>query len=192
MKCFIDGCTKESRAKYKSSLCSLHCTQKWRDKNPELSKKRSLESYYKFRDKRLLENKTNEGKAYKLQWHHKTKYRRKDLINKNNYNAHRQLGSRYSTLKGQAKRRGFKVFITKEQFIEIVNAKCYYCNGPLPETGSGLDRIESNKHYTLENVIPCCGVCNRLKCHLLTKNEMTEVIKLLKILRKTEEVWCNL
>jgi len=31
---------------------------------------------------------------------------------------------------------------------------------------NGLDRVDSSKHYTLDNVVPCCTVCNRAKSNL--------------------------
>ena len=31
---------------------------------------------------------------------------------------------------------------------------------------TGLDRVDSNKGYTDDNVVPCCGSCNQLKNEL--------------------------
>jgi hypothetical protein len=54
---------------------------------------------------------------------------------------------------------------------------CYYCGGILPETGHGLDRIDSNKGYTLKNVRPCCTICNISKRTMTTKEFSTWVNK---------------
>ena len=60
-----------------------------------------------------------------------------------------------------AKRAGREWSITIEQFIKLREKSCYYCDGPLPETGYGLDRIDCSKGYSNENVLPACHSCNR-------------------------------
>jgi 5-methylcytosine-specific restriction endonuclease McrA len=52
-------------------------------------------------------------------------------------------------------------------------APCHYCGLP-PYTVShrkkdqafvytGIDRVDNEKGYTPDNVVPCCGVCNFMK-----------------------------
>jgi hypothetical protein len=48
---------------------------------------------------------------------------------------------------------------------------CSYCGGPLPTAGAGLDRLDNSKGYDLDNVVPCCGDCNRLRGDRLTPEE---------------------
>lgn len=64
--------------------------------------------------------------------------------------------------------------ITFEDFKERTQEPCAYCGG-LPKTKTvrsftngayvynGLDRVDSNIGYTLDNVLTCCWVCNRWK-----------------------------
>jgi hypothetical protein len=81
-----------------------------------------------------------------------------------NHKNNRTLAGRYSKLKFKAKKRKLVCNITFEQFTKLVdNAICTYCKGPLPEVGYGLDRIDSSEGYVLDNVTPCCSVCNTLK-----------------------------
>jgi len=47
-----------------------------------------------------------------------------------------------------------------EQWAQLITCPCYYCGGPLSRYGSGLDRIDNRKWYTLANVVPCCGSKN--------------------------------
>lgn len=71
-----------------------------------------------------------------------------------------------------------------EQFYELCQQNCYYC-GLKPSTKSntyrgrktisqdmidgytliynGLDRIDSNRGHTIDNVVPCCKQCNTAK-----------------------------
>lgn len=41
---------------------------------------------------------------------------------------------------------------------------CFY--GPHPIETIGLDRIDSTKGYTMDNLVSCCETCNRAKRHM--------------------------
>ena len=80
----------------------------------------------------------------------------------------------YITKKSEAKKRKYEWQINKDQFRQLVQQSCYYCgNSPsqyFNRRGSngkfaynGLDRIDNNKGYTLNNIVPCCGKCNMAK-----------------------------
>lgn len=63
--------------------------------------------------------------------------------------------------------------ITEDQWVEIANKNCIYCDqepsnmiSAIGYKYSGLDRIDSNVGYRLTNVVPCCIVCNRAKSNL--------------------------
>lgn len=70
--------------------------------------------------------------------------------------------NRYKMLNSQAKRRGYEVTITLEQFLKLREAPCNYCKGVLNEYGHGLDRIDNSKGYLIDNVVPCCSRCNQI------------------------------
>jgi hypothetical protein len=64
--------------------------------------------------------------------------------------------------------------ITKDQFRELTKKNCYYCgrepssvalykNGNGEYLYNGLDRVDNDKGYTLDNVVTCCGECNYYK-----------------------------
>lgn len=86
-----------------------------------------------------------------------------------------------------AKKRGLKFTLTEEQFAETTQQNCYYC-GTKPKRASiysknngiyiynGLDRIDNNKGYTIDNVVPCCTRCNYAKKNF-TLNNYKEWIK---------------
>lgn len=73
-----------------------------------------------------------------------------------------------------AKKRGHKWNLTKKQFKEITQKDCFYC-GARPNnisknicnTGdyiyNGIDRIDNTKGYTMDNIVPCCKICNQAK-----------------------------
>jgi len=56
-------------------------------------------------------------------------------------------------------------------FLELSKQNCYYCNST-PNNNykgfiySGLDRLNSNLPHNIDNVVPCCMLCNRFKSNL--------------------------
>ena len=80
--------------------------------------------------------------------------------------------------------------ISLPDYFELISQRCHYRNHPLGvSNGVGLDRIDNSKGYVIGNVVPCCGNCNRIKCHILSYAEMVAVGKLLDdmSLRKATE-----
>ena len=82
---------------------------------------------------------------------------------------------RYRVLKRYAKERDLPCTLTEKQFAELVMQKCTYCANqlasPTNNTGVGLDRIDNNKGYDIDNVVPCCLICNRVRNDHFTPEE---------------------
>jgi len=73
-----------------------------------------------------------------------------------------------------ARRRGIEFNMSPEELVSIARGNCYYCGAPPKEkalkskklTGlfvGGVDRVDSNKGYTVQNCVPCCVDCNVAK-----------------------------
>lgn len=87
----------------------------------------------------------------------------------------------------QYNKREFK--ITYEEFLQITQKDCYYC-GDKPSTiakgprgdyiYNGIDRINNNKGYLLDNIVPCCKICNIIKGRLNSDLFQKQVIKIAK------------
>lgn len=76
----------------------------------------------------------------------------------------RSRGERYGVLTRFAKKRKIVCKITLDQWWTIVSgASCHYCDGSIGLRGHGLDRKDSDRGYTLKNVVPCCARCNSKK-----------------------------
>lgn len=84
------------------------------------------------------------------------------------------FNSLFGRYEKQAARRGYEYSLTKEQLWDLCQQKCFYCGSePYQKVNvsksdsslmyNGLDRIDNSKGYTIENVVPCCGVCNLAK-----------------------------
>ena len=68
---------------------------------------------------------------------------------------------RYQFYRYSAKRRNFEFKLTIEEFKKFWQKPCYYCGDEIKTIG--LDRIDSNKGYLLNNIVPCCWKCNKFK-----------------------------
>ena len=71
---------------------------------------------------------------------------------------------RWSEFRRQARRRKFTVDITERHYLTLIKQPCGYC-GSRQEGGRriGVDRVCNAEHYTTENTISCCAVCNFMK-----------------------------
>ena len=76
--------------------------------------------------------------------------------------------------KRSAKQRGLEWDLTEKQFADITQKDCHYCGAKPNNTANrkssfgeyiynGIDRIDNNKGYTMNNVVPCCKRCNIAK-----------------------------
>lgn len=115
----------------------------------------------------------------------KTKYRDPNKAELRAYGQvqRRTPEGRYRQMRGCAKYRKLSYELSFEEYAALIELPCFYCEGPLPEAGTGLDRRDNKIGYTLENVVPCCTACNHIRGHYLTVEEMQAVAALLKILR---------
>jgi hypothetical protein len=78
----------------------------------------------------------------------------------------RSLGHKFSRLKNGARGRGLSVSLTLTEFEQLQTQPCFYCGGPLPPTGFGLDRKDASRGYEIDNVVSCCRGCNERKAFL--------------------------
>lgn len=82
------------------------------------------------------------------------------------------LNALYSVYRIQASKRHLSFELTRDQFKEITKKNCFYC-GDEPHQKiknkngdyiyNGIDRVDNTKGYLIENVVPCCGICNKAK-----------------------------
>lgn len=94
-----------------------------------------------------------------------------------------------STIKRRSKNRGWNNYIDFFNFKKLVLSNCHYCNSePFSKISdrkknknkilrsdefvyvNGIDRINSDLGYVLENVVPCCKYCNIAK-NIMSDNE---------------------
>lgn len=85
----------------------------------------------------------------------------------------------YSDSKYIATKRNIKFNITREEYDNLIQNKCYYCKNTNMKT-SGLDRLDGTiKVYEKNNVVPSCQICNNMK-QLMDEHNFIKHIRLIK------------
>jgi hypothetical protein len=92
----------------------------------------------------------------------------------------------HATYVNSAKIRGFLFDLTLTQFIGLTSDVCHYCgippqqlkssNGEPPYIYNGIDRIDNNIGYVINNCVTCCKICNYAK-RTMSYNEWMSYIK---------------
>jgi hypothetical protein len=78
--------------------------------------------------------------------------------------------------------------LTDDQFRKIILSPCHYCDSEWSNEVrlkydfrmryNGIDRLDSQLGYVLENCVPCCKICNRAKGDLSVKDFLAWVVKI--------------
>lgn len=151
VKCVVEDCSKH---RVNGEYCSKHYQQ-------HMSNKIDLE------DSCSIKN-CNKAKYLKdLCYNHYVKQ----------IPSYSSLSGKYSQLIYNAKCRNIEVNIDFIEYQKLTEHNCFYCNKKLGNTGHGLDRKNNNLGYTVDNCVPCCGTCNRLKNKFLTHEETIAIVK---------------
>jgi len=97
-------------------------------------------------------------------------------------------------IKGKLRKRyshkGLGCNISIEELHKLFKENCHYCNSEPNNCYhyknkynkydffyNGLDRVDSNKGYTLDNVVPCCKICNIAKSDMSYKDFINYIKK---------------
>jgi len=92
------------------------------------------------------------------------------------------LRARFNNAHNTAKHKNKEWSISYDDFLIIVAKSCVYCGENIEIRG--MDRINNNLGYTLENIASCCSLCNYLKRDLSVeefKNHIRKIYIHLKI-----------
>lgn len=123
-------------------------------------------------------------------WHKDYMVRKKkglvNLVGVDTYEL-QSIRGRFTAAKGRLKQRKKKLSwdIKFNDYVDIIKKTCFYCSKDLLlEFGTGLDRIDNSLGYTVNNVLPCCGNCNKIRGDYLTVDEMVHVMSSLMEYRK--------
>jgi hypothetical protein len=80
---------------------------------------------------------------------------------------------RFSVLKSKCSYYKYDLDLTIDDCVALWAKGCFYCKKDVSMvSGIALDRINNERGYTKDNVLPCCGICNLIRGDNLTVNEM--------------------
>jgi len=101
-----------------------------------------------------------------------------------------------ATYKKDATRRGKKWLLTDYGFDRLTRGPCYYCGmlfsnecimGAKSARGgngsflyNGIDRVDNEKDYTVENSVSCCKDCNRMKGKLSLDDFLSHIVQIVR------------
>jgi hypothetical protein len=83
----------------------------------------------------------------------------------------------YSEYKQNAKTRNIQFSLSHSEVLCLVTKPCYYCQKN-PSPYIGIDRLANALGYLLENCVPCCSLCNHMKCDMSVEDFLLHVRKI--------------
>lgn len=96
---------------------------------------------------------------------------------------------RFYLARKQARKRALEFELTQEEYIGLAESPCVYCGESYRSVGTGLDRVNNDVGYVLQNVMPCCPQCNKLRGDRLSPEETKILVELLQELRNKKRIW---
>jgi len=118
------------------------------------------------------------------------------IMGRNNFLGEEKAGTNilYYRYKRRAIENKMSFSINLEKFKDLTSQNCFYC-GSEPEKEisenyskllkgkykyNGLDRVNNNIGYEIDNIVPCCFTCNRAKYNLTPEIFNKWIIKLIQ------------
>jgi hypothetical protein len=174
-KNYIRGCKEQLNPEYTFSKCNI-CLEKDRikdsknrnkvkeyNKNIKSNKKHCTTCCKEYDISEFIGNKSETKTCSSCRNQNKEQDKRRDKA-KRNLLAKININQSFCSYIKEAKRRSIEFQLSKEIFCDIVKKTCHYCGEINNEKQfNGVDRIDSNKDYILENCVSCCSLCNYLK-----------------------------
>lgn len=140
----------------------------------ECSKEKSKQ-YYKIHKKQYNKE---EKRKYNLQYKNNNKNKIKEIQKRYN----ETLNCRYLDYKKSAITRKIEFNLSIQEFSTFWNSQCFYCGQNIKTIG--IDRINNNIGYVINNCVSCCEICNRLKLDLDFESWIAKINQIIKFHKK--------
>lgn len=146
-------------------------------KKEKLKYQKNRKSIRKGVKKRRDDIKENNPKKYKKMLSYQVLYRKK---NKEGISIKRKTVERkYKAYIFSAKRRNHDFTLTFEEFKVLFESSCKYCG---KENANGVDRVNNQIGYLLNNCVSCCDMCNKMKWKHSEKDFLKHIKKIYNLL----------
>lgn len=98
------------------------------------------------------------------------------------------LTSSYNEYTKRAIENEWSFELSENNFFEIIKNSCYLCGKENTNIhNNGIDRINNSLHYTLNNCLACCAVCNYIK----NNYELSQLLKKMSEICKHHQIISN-
>jgi hypothetical protein len=89
-----------------------------------------------------------------------------------------------------AKKRGIEFSLSYDELCQLISNNCHYCGSEpsnllkfekytTPDFAyNGIDRVDNNKGYTIDNCVTCCHLCNWMKKDLSQEEFLSHINKI--------------
>ncbi len=94
------------------------------------------------------------------------------IIKKPRNNYPKDINPIYKRYLISSRAKGLILEYTEQELIELIAQPCNYCNTP---NANGIDKINPKGHYTKDNCVPCCKMCNTMKFVYTTEQFLAHV-----------------
>jgi hypothetical protein len=101
---------------------------------------------------------------------------------------HYTINGRFNYAKSRATKNGKGWLLSFNDYEKLLSQVCHYCSNelaPNKASGVGLDRIDNARGYEIDNVLPCCGICNSIRNDYLSVKETEIAVNAVLIYRKS-------
>ena len=95
------------------------------------------------------------------------------------------LGRYYSDYQANARKRGILFDLEFDVFCALITKPCDYCNALCEEEVNGIDRVNNDIGYVIENAVPCCGMCNKMKSDYTLEQFKSQIVRIYEKLSVT-------
>lgn len=139
----------------------------------ECERKKNAEREPRYKATRKKYRQTEKYKEIKRNYYKRNK---EECLKANKEQRTKTFNGRLSSYKSGASARNINQNLTDEEFKSFQKLPCSYCGSEIETIG--LDRIDSNKGYQLDNIISCCSVCNKMKMDLSYDKFINQINKI--------------
>ena len=95
----------------------------------------------------------------------------------------------YTEYKNRASKKNLDFALSQDEYLRLITQDCYLCGkNSNSQHLNGIDRIDNNKGYIMDNVKPCCANCNYMKKNYILEDMFNKFIDIysFKIVHKLE------
>lgn len=104
--------------------------------------------------------------------------------------------SLFKRYRRSANDRGYEFKLTIPHFKSLIKSRCFYCGSkPYQKQGNilymGIDRVDNNIGYQVNNVTSCCKICNRAKQGLSFEEFQNWMYSIKQEFDEREDMWSS-